>query len=200
MRLMGWLRRTVGLYVAQIFRAPVKTQHPEPPEAVTVRLGTAAELLPYTSDDRYQLSRAHLDGAFARGEACVVTSVAGKLAAYGWVAYGPTPHVEGVWVEFAPGHRYNYKSLTLPEYRGQHIRGSFGVLASLDQSHAVTHTLSFIESHNYPSVRGAYRNGGQRVGWAGYLLLFGRFVSFRTPGAARYGFAFRKAASALDAA
>lgn len=190
----GWLLdqlyRYLGLYWASVYRAPVKTQFPPVPAKLTVRLATPQELAPYAMDSRFQLSASYLEQAFARGEACVVTYVGDQFAAYGWVAYASAPHVDGLWIRFGPGQRYNYKSFTVPAFRGQHIRGSFGVLQALDAQHAVTHTISFIQVQNFASHRAEARSGGVRVGYAGYLRLFGRCFTLRTPGAARYGFAF----------
>ncbi|MFK7914882.1 MAG: hypothetical protein AB8B93_13275 [Pseudomonadales bacterium] len=189
-RVMGWLRRHAGLCLAGVYRAPIKKQFNEPPAELHVSLATAQELQPYAEAGLHQLSVSQVAEAFARGDGCVATYVAGQFAAHGWVAYAAAPHVGGLWVTFGPGQRYNYKSYTLPEFRGRHIRGSYGVLQPLDAQHQVTHTIAFIETYNFASRRAELRNGGVRVGYAGYFRWFGRTVPFRSPGAAKYGFAF----------
>ncbi|MGI9325127.1 MAG: hypothetical protein ACR2PZ_07900, partial [Pseudomonadales bacterium] len=148
-RLKWWL----GMTVTGIYRAPLKKPGKSPPESVRASLASAADLAPFVGKRGYELSPEFVASAFARDDLCVATYVDGAFAAYGWVAYRTAPHVDGVWVQFAAGQRYNYKNLTLPEYRGRHIRGSFGVLQTRDQYECVTHSLAFIETHNYASIR-----------------------------------------------
>jgi hypothetical protein len=157
---------------------------------VQVRVANRADLEPYLDRSGYDLSSAFVDNALRSGHVCVFTQFRGELAAYGWVSYHPTAHLCGWWVDFDPGHRYNYKSLTLPEFRGHHLRGSYGVLKERDEAEGVTHSIAFIELHNTASIKAEERNGGRRVGYAGYLNL-GRFSwSYRSPGARTYGFRF----------
>jgi hypothetical protein len=178
------------MLIAAVYRAPLKPHRGAPPPGVHVMLAQRADLEPFLDRPDYGLQRAFVDAAFARNDACVATFVDGELAAYGWVSYAAAPHTHEVWVRVGAGHRYNYKSLTLPRYRGRHLRGSFGVLAARDAAEGVTHTLAFIERGNLASERAEQRSGGVRVGQAGFARPFGRLLAFRTPGARRFGFEF----------
>jgi hypothetical protein len=189
---MRKLSRWPGFFIARIYRAALKPDGgPVPPE-LRVLLADQQDLAPYADRPGYQMSSAFLEEAWARDDACVATYYQGQLAAYGWVAYHKAPHVDGLWVLFGPGHRYNYKNLTLPQFRGRHLRGSYGVLAQRDQREGVTHSIAFIATHNYASIRAERRNGGRNVGFAGYLKFAGRAVTFSSPGASRYGFSFAR--------
>lgn len=187
LKLVSWLP---GLLVVGVYRSPLKSQPGMPPAGVRVALAEPLELLPYARQPNYQLSVEFLNEAAERGDICVVTEVAGELAAYGWVAYRTAPHVDGITVRFGPGHRYSYKALTLPAFRGQRLRGSFGVLAERDALEKVTHSLCFIDVNNTASMKAEHRNGGRLVGYAGYVSLAGAMFAFASPGAKRYGFAF----------
>ena len=187
---MSGLKRSFGLFVANVYRAELRQYDGHLPADLHVVLAGEQELAPYTQLDEYQLRGTFVQEALARGDACVATYYKGELAAYGWVAYGRAPHVDGIWVRFGPGHRYNYKSLTLPKYRGRHLRGSYGVLAQRDRNEGVTHSIAFIETYNYASMNAEERHGGRKVGFAGYLRIAGRTVVFASPGAKRYGFSF----------
>ena len=150
----------------------------------------SVDLAPYLDRDGYDLPSAFVDNAAQAGHAVVLTYFRGELAAYGWVSYGATAHLGGWWVDFDPGHRYNYKSLTLPKYRGQHLRGSYGELRQRDATEGATHSIAFIELHDAASIKAEERNGGRRVGYAGCLNWGPLKWSYRSPGARTHGFRF----------
>ncbi len=173
-----------------MFRAPISPRYPAPPKGVATRIADSALLAPYVDRDGYELSQSFTAPALARGEHCVVTLLDGELAAYGWVSYRATPHLHGLWVTFDAGQRYNFKSFTLPAYRGRHLRGSFGALQALDQQQGASHTISFIALHNRASIRAEQRNGGRLAGYAGYWRHPWGAWPFRSAGARRCGFRF----------
>lgn len=189
-RLLKLLSRCPGLLLVGVYRSPLKAHSGRPPSGVRVSLAKPLELLPYAQRPEYDLSAKFLHEAAERDDVCVVTHIANELVAYGWVAYGTAPHVDGISVRFARGHRYSYKALTLPAFRGRQLRGSFGVLADRDTLEEVTHSLCFIDVNNTASMRAEHRNGGRLVGYAGYVRLAGAMAAFRSPGAKRFGFAF----------
>ncbi len=165
-------------------------QKTDPPPNVRVVLGDATQLLPITENPEYELSAKFIEDAFAAGHQVVITYLDATLVAYGWVSYRSTPHIDGWWVRFAPGHRYNYNNFTLPAFRGQHLRGSYGVLESHDHKQGASHSIAFIEVGNQASRRAEKRNGGRQVGYAGYIHIGPLHWSYRTPGAAAAGFQF----------
>ena len=193
---MRQLKQHLGLTIAGVYRSPLNKTRPMPPPGVRPQLASPASLQPYLDKPEYELSPAFVAAAFAREDLCVCTYVNNELAAYGWVAYCMAPHLDGIYVRFARGQRYNYKNLTLPKFRGQHIRGSYGVLDERDQAEGVTHSIAFIETHNFASIRAEHRNRGRLVGLAGYFDLLGKRRFFASSGAKQHGFAFYQPATA----
>jgi hypothetical protein len=66
-------------------------------------------------------------------------------------------------------------------------------LARGDRGH--THGIGFIDIGNYASIAAFARAGSVPVGIIGYVRLFGRVATFRTPGARRRGISFQRAAA-----
>ncbi len=190
-RLFDALANRAGLTLTAVYRAPLRRQYPPAPAGLRVALAEREQLTPYLDRPGYDLPAAFVEDALGRGAHCVASWLEGELAAYGWVSYGPTRHLGDVFVHFAPGHRYNFKSYTVSRYRGAHLRGSYGALSALDAAKGVTHSIAFIALGNDASIRAEARNGGVRVGYAGYWEHpFGTWC-FASRGARRYGFAFR---------
>ncbi len=160
------------------------------PLNVRTELGEKATLEKIWHNPEYDLDPKLAQAALARGDLCVVTYVGKVIAAYGWVAYDQAPHTNHIWVQFGPGLRYNYKSFTLPEFRGRRIRGSYGALDTPDAARGITHSIEFISPRNTASRRAEARNGGQQIGWAGYWTLGKRTFCFASTGARCLGFRF----------
>lgn len=166
------------------------------PEAVRTEIASYQTLEPCLGIPEYHLREEVVSGHFARGDVCVATFLGDQLASYSWVRYRPVEAPGKAWPEFGPEHRYTVWGFTHPDFRGRHIRGSFGALDALDRKHAVTHSINYIDTHNFSSLKAEARHGGETVGLAGYFRLFGRIVTFRSPGAKKYGFRFCHSASA----
>ena len=158
---------------------------------VRVALLSERELLPHCADPALELPEMQARAAFARGDLCVGAMHGGKLVGYQWLGFGPTPHVDGVWVRLDRRARYSYKKFVLPQYRGQRIAGMMSRRADvLCLLRGRDCSVSFIDIHNRASWRSSARLGSRTVGYAGYLWLGPRLVAFHSPGARRYGFAF----------
>ncbi len=186
------LRTHFDWLLAGIYRAPLKRTRKREPPGVTAKLATFDDLLPYVDVPDWHLQRDFVKAALARGDLCVLGYLHGELATYGWVSYAVAPHKGTIWVKIGAGHRYNYKAFTAMAFRGRHLRGSYGLLAERDRQEGVTHSLSFIDVNNTASIKSELRNGGRRIGYAGYVRCFGLFVPFATPKARRHGFGFTK--------
>ena len=188
-RLMWFMNRVVGLNIFWVTRRKLETKC-SPDASIHTAIASRETLAPYFNDPAYNLGQSYVDQAIDRGDVCVATFVEDRLAAYGWVAYKPVPHAGRIWIDFNPGHRYTTNSFTHPDFRGRHIRGSFGALDPLDRQHGATHSLSIVHTHNFASLRADARSGATIVGFAGYFDLFGRVIAFRSPGAKKHGFRF----------
>jgi hypothetical protein len=137
------------------------------------------------------MSLRFVTNAFKRDDICVSAYLQGRMVAYVWRAHKPCPHAFGLWVEFPAPYRYAYKALTLPEHRGLHLQPTLGPLSDeLSLARGATLGLSFIETHNYPSLALARRTGARSVGISGWLNLFGQTITFRPPGLRKQGMRF----------
>ena len=151
------------------------------------------QLLEFSQDPSLQLVDTRIKDALARNDFCVGAIMDGNLIAYAWRSFSATPHDKenNIWVDFRTDCGYGHHSLTLPAYRGQHIMSSLYAFADnccLDKGK--TYAIGYVDTDNYPAIRATLRAGYRIVGYAGYLLLFGRFFSFSTPGSKKYGFRF----------
>ena len=137
------------------------------------------------------LQPSDVEAALSRGDICAAAFRNDRMVAYTWRSFSTAPHVDGLWVEFERPYRYGYKMFTHPDCRGQHLQEAIGGLTdAMCIERGYTRSISFVETHNYPSVATDLRRGNRRVGWAGYLKLFGWVFPFRSPGARRHTFRF----------
>lgn len=187
------LKRFLNLKLVWVSRrqlGPVQS----PPMLVRTQIASFETLKPYLDNPAYGFNERVVSSNFDRGDICVATYLDDVLAAYSWVRYKPVAIQGVVWADFGPAYRYNVWGYTHPEFRGRHIRGSFGALCELDRKHAITHSIGYIDTHNFASLRAETRHGGEIIGLAGHFKLLGHVVTFRSPGAKRYGFRFRYSA------
>ena len=186
--LQPWLR----LCVVQVRPLRSDASHGKLAARRSLRRASTSELLEASADPQLDLKAEWIKRAEARGEICLAVFEEGSIIAYLWRAFGPTPHMDGLWVHFDSRLSYSFKGFTRPEHRRQRLQQALSYALDdwlLDQGYS--HSIRFVESHNYPSLTN--RPDQRTVGYAGYLRLFGRVIPFRSPGARRYGFAFRPA-------
>ena len=157
----------------------------------SVRVATQQELELLVEEPIYELSKSFIQTALRRGAYCVAAFEDNKIIAYTWRSYSATPHADGLWVEFGPECRYGFKAFTHPDFRRQDLHHTISLMSDADSiRRGCTHSIAFIETHNYPSLLSNAKRGNKRVGYAGYLRVHGRVFPFRTPGAKRHGFRF----------
>ena len=138
------------------------------------------------------LDKKRVDDSLDRGDICSAAYDDGRLIGYAWNAYQRGPHTDDIWIEFQKPHRYGYKSFVLPEYRGRRISNGMAPHSDADSIKlGYTRAISFVETHNYKSIRANCRHPGRTFeGVAGYLRLFGKVIPFRSPRVKRLGFRF----------
>jgi len=160
------------------------------PEGCQFSILSEQELLDFSHDPALRLDDTGIKAAFARGEICVGATLDDKLVAYEWRAFSAIRH-RNMWVDFNADAVYGYDSFTLPAYRGKHIMPSLWAFSDKYLSDkGKTLRIAYVDTDNYPSLRAGMRVGGRVVGYAGFIYLFGKLFSFRTPGAKEYGFRF----------
>lgn len=156
------------------------------------RIADQEELTFASEDPQLDLPPDFLRRALLRGDICVGAFDGQQLVAYAWRSFRETPHSVGLVLRFSKRYRYAYKSFTRPEYRGRRLQERITPLADglcIERGH--THGISFIETHNYPSL--AMARHAVPVGFLGYVKVFGRVFTFRSPAVRRRGFGFHPA-------
>ena len=185
-RLKPWLFVSV-IYARDCRQEAQKT----PPDGYTARFVGEEELLEYCGNPELQLSPEAVRLAFSRGDVCTGLFHEGTLVAYMWRSTSRAPHTDRVSVETRKPYRYGYKALTLPAYRGRHLPEYLAPVSGpyyIDRGYFLS--IGFVETHNFASRRSERRRGSYVVGYAGYLILFGRIFTFRTRGVRAAGFRF----------
>ena len=148
------------------------------------------ELRTYARDPACELSPEFVDEALARGDQCYAICDDGKLAAYGWYAFGPTPiGIAGAVLRYRPGYVYMYKGFTHPDYRGQRLH-AIGMTRALRHylSTGYAGIVSYVEATNFDSLKSCFRMGYAMFGTVYVVKAFGRYRAFSTPGCSRYDF------------
>lgn len=152
-----------------------------------MRLATRDELMEAARDPEFGLVPADVDLALARGDICAAAFDGERMVSYVWRSFSSAKYGDDLWVEIRKPYRYGYKGYTMPEYRGRHLQNSVALFTDdLCVARGHTHSLSLIETHNYPSVQSELRRHSVLVGWVGYFRIFGRTYPFRTPGARKH--------------
>src|SRR5438105_12596587 len=141
------------------------------------------------SEAKSDLTAEFLGEALSKGDECYGIVDGDQPAAYGWYAHSPTLLSDGLRVQFDPAYVYMYKGLTLDAYRGRrlHAIGMTRALAAY-RARGFKGLVSYIESDNLNSLKSAYRIGYVDFGRVFIIRMWGRLVTFRTPGCAAFGF------------
>ncbi len=195
------LNRT-WLVICGIYSRPIDRSFESLPvdsSGITFRLATRKDLLSAAAHMSDHLSFEFVESALDRGDVCAAAFDGARMVSYIWRAFTATPHTEGLWVRFQKPYRYGYKAYTDPAYRGRHLQNPIRLLAD-DTSVALgcTASISFIEINNYQSIAAELRRGNSRVGFAGYVRLFGKVFPFRSRGARQHTFEFFQPSRATE--
>ena len=190
--LARFLARGAGIYLLRVAVRPLSGFARSPGgRAVACRLLRDAEVELWTSDRTLELARDMVHAALARGDVCVGAFDGDRLVGYEWIAFGSTPHVAGLWVEFRASDCYIYRKFVHPDYRGLGIASLLDAEANrIAARHNRERVICCIDLNNSASWRSALRTGGRRAGYVGYLACFGRLLPFRSAGALAQGLRF----------
>ena len=95
------------------------------------------------------------------------------------------PFRDGLWIRIGSPLHYVYKSYTRTTHRGKGIHVAITRVADRHMMELGRPAeVGFIDIANIQSLGAARSLGRLKVGWAGYVKLFGRCCTFRTPGVA----------------
>lgn len=134
------------------------------------------------SDDFYE-------GVIGRGDRCHYMADGDKVASYGWYATAPVPAVDDTWIHFGPAYVYMYKGFTSPEHRGKQLH-AYGMAHAAEDARCRGYRglISYVEVQNEGSLRSVARLGYRTFGTCVRLPVFGRTLTFSSPGCRPYGF------------
>jgi hypothetical protein len=166
--------------------------HPEPAFLecpYDARLIDGQELHEFARDPANEMSRDFLDAALARGDQCYGIVDRGRLAAYGWYAFGPTPiGIPGMLLHFRRGYVYMYKGFTAKPYRGKRLH-AIGMMLALNEyrNQGFKGLVAYVESNNFDSLKSCYRMGYKTCGRIRVLRLANRYFIHSGQGCTDYG-------------
>jgi len=192
----GRLRRALARRAGtRFFRFFVREISPhtsdQRPPAVGFEILSERAVLEVCNDPELDLRTRAVSQAHARGDLCVGAFHNEMLVGYCWLAFSPLPHLDGVWVRFAPSTAWLYKSFVRPSHRGRGIAPA--LYAYGDEACAKRkrrHSVICVESHNQPSVKAALRAEYRSSGYGGYVLRAMPVLTWCAPAAKRQGVAF----------
>lgn len=194
------LEKAIDLHVFLINRSPHGASQ-DVPDAIAQRFEfralTADEARRFAQDPGVEMTASFVEKCLARRDCCFGVLRGDQLVAYDWRGMGePVPLNRDLDVHYTyPGQVYGYAMFTRPEFRG--LRLQFYNVHRADArllADGHTHTIGYVALQNFASIRNLSRLKGQVfVGLAGYLRVHGRYVTFRSPGARRYGFKIARA-------
>ena len=184
LNLLGECEILRGVYVEQPDPAFLKC-----PAGYEAGFLAAHELRAFAGDPATCLPDEFLDEALHRNDECFAIRDGETLAAYGWYSHGPTPIDADLELNFSPDYVYMYKGFTDERYRGQRLH-AVGMTMALRHYRAAGFKglVSYVESTNYSSLRSCYRMGYKVLGSLYVLKMFGRRLTFTSPGCAGFGF------------
>lgn len=166
---------------------------PELPAGYSTQVVSPESLLDYVGPE-YDLSEEFLRGAISRGDRCVANYYFGKLVGYGFVTRERAP-VTGQ-VQVVVDHRlvYRYKGWTHPEHRRKHLSHARGRINSrVFPLQPGQRMVSYVATHNFASKLKHRDVHPVRIGFCGYVRLFGREYPFTHRIPRRFGFRLEKA-------
>jgi hypothetical protein len=189
------LEKALDLHVLLVNRSPHRAAFTAPADIASkfeFRALTPDEVRRFAKDPSLQMPPDFVESSLARGDYCFGVLQKGRLAAYDWRGIRqPVPLNADLDVHYAhPGQVYGYAMYTRAEYRGLRLQ-LYNVCSAEPRLRAEghTHTIGYVAVQNFASIRNLSRIPDQKfIGIVGYLRLWGRYVTFQTPGARRYGF------------
>jgi hypothetical protein len=166
---------------------------PETPQGYDTRVVGIDELLPFAGVVP-DLDREFLVAALQRGDVCTANFFNRELVGFSFSTLERARVSAQLDVLVPDGFRYSYKAWTHPDHRRHNLSRARGYVRrqTLKWGHEVR-SISYIETHNYPSLLHSYRHPRDRslpMGFCGWFTLFGRQIPFNSRRAKWIGFEF----------
>ncbi len=187
--IMGRLARLgFHLFIVELGDDNPQIAFPQLDPEYTARATDLEELWPWVGKV-YGLSEGFLHAAIARGDHCVANFFNGELVGYGFVSKVGAPVTDQLEVVIGDRLIYRYKGWTHPDHRRKHLSHARGRLNR--QFFALTggrRTVDYVAAHNLASKLKHADIHTERLGYCGYVRLFGREYPFTQAGPRRFGF------------
>lgn len=191
-RLAGVLARRAGLRAFRFFRRTLDPATPATvPRGLELRVVWEGDLARLCRRAELDFKPEKLEAAYARGDLCAGAYESGELVGYCWFAFAPSPHLDGVWVDFHEEGVWMYKSLVLPSHRGRGVAPAlYRFTDALCAERGRKFSISCIETHNRPSISAILRSGYAAAGYAAYLRQASTLLPWVSPDARRMAVRF----------
>lgn len=191
-RIARALARRAGVRIFRLFGRALRAAGPVPArEGLHLRVLEMPAVNALAADPELDLAAERVNEAYARGDACAAAFKGGELAGYCWFAFSPLPHLDGVWVDFAPDVVWIYKSFVRPAHRGKGVAPAlYGFADILGPGRGRGSALICVETHNGASIAAARRSGHASAGSAAYRVRQGSVSAWYSPEARRRALRF----------
>jgi len=160
------------------------------PEGYTGRFLPEKVLRDFSRDPDNGMPESFLDEALPRGDECFGICDGATLAAYGWYATKPT-HIDppDLLLRFSGEYVYMYKGFTHVRHRGKRLH-AIGMTMALQHclSRGSRGLVSYVESDNFDSLKSVFRMGYAAFGSIYVMKIFGRYITYSSPGCRKFGF------------
>jgi hypothetical protein len=184
-------QRWLGFHLFRVNVRPLRPDTPEPnaPEGITLCVLTMGQLLKAAAaDPELDLDAEFVQTTLAQGDLVCGAYDGDRLVAYAWRTSVAAPYYQGLWIK--PGYRYHYayRHLVLPAYRGKRVHTAMLRLADLESlRRGCIAEIDVAPIANLASLGAGLSLGRKQIGFAGYVSVFGRIYSFRTPRVKQFG-------------
>jgi len=159
--------------------------------SLRIGLATRDDLNRAVADMPEQLDADFVESALARGDICAAAFDDSRMVSFQWASFTTARVNDRLSVKFTEPFRYGYKGFTDSAYRGRRIAREVMLFCDSEcLACGYTHTIVYVETHNYASRANLKRLGNRCVGYAGFITVGSRCYPFRTPGVKRRGFGF----------
>jgi hypothetical protein len=181
----------VHIYLVRTRRIPEVAIYPDTNPDLVWRQITSDELLTACSNPENGLDEDFVTGAIERGDLAFGAFAGQRLVSYVWRSLESAPDTNDVWIRVGKPYNYAYKSFTHPDFRGQRISPVAHLYSDNEMRKlGYQYRCGFVSVENYSSLAMGEKMGSRPIGYAGYLMWFGKLFSYRTRGAKEIGFEF----------